>query len=429
MTLPIASETRVTMRERIGYNLGALIVSEVSCTIDSASLWDIYGLAKGGNDEYNGRQVVIFDASCSTMDGEKSFVSDFDATEKDATMSPAFSAALTDGDKYEMWSPPYTYEQVNNHINQAIIAATDDILRDKVDSTTLLKLPNIYEYTVPTGFVALHTVEYEYGMGVSHLLDACEVAWTSGTGTTTTADATFEKVGTYCSKNVVASVSTNTILCYEDISSIDISACDKVEFWMYSSIALTAGQLQIHLDDTAAIASGVEKIDIPAMTAATWYRHSLSLANPHLDIAIISIGIFQVANVDDFTFYVDDVDAVLENSRIYRILDPDKWKVVQASTNLLQLTESGYARVGNNKRLRLSGYQIPAELSADATAATVDPDYIVAKATGTLLMAHAGGSQVDVDARQSRARDWLTIAEKRLLQGRTSLAMNTRFVS
>jgi len=433
MTFPIASKTKLEMRQAIGYNLGAIIVSGVTATgAASTSLIDTYGLAKGGADEYNGRQVQI-NVPASTAGiatGERSFVSDFAATSI-ATMVPAFTAAPVLGDTYEMWSPPFTIEQVDDVINQAIISATDDILQDKVDSTTLLKLAGIYEYAIPSGFVALHTLEYEYGLGVYHLLEDCEDAWTAAASSiTATADSTFEKVGTSCAKFVEdGGAGAGDVLCYEDITSVDISDCDKVEFWMYSSIALTAGQLDFVLDSATACAGTLESINIPAMTAATWYRHSLSLANPHSDTAILSIGVTNTSDVGVFTFYIDNVEVVKENSRIYKELNPGFWSIVQATTNLLQLSPAGHSIIGNNRRLRLSGYQIPAELSDDITDCTIDPDYVIAKATAYLLMAHAGGSQVDVDDRLRRSERWMGIAEKRLLQARTSLAMNTRWVS
>lgn len=434
MTFPKASKTRLQVRQAIGYNLGSIIVSEVTSTgADSSSLLDTYGLAKGGNDEYNGSQIQINVPAGSIVAGEKSFVSDFDATNKDATVSPSFTAAPTDGDTYEMWLTKggVRIEQVNDAINQAIIAATDDCLTDKVDETSLVKQDEIYEYEIPSGFVALHTVEYEYDLGIEHLLDDCEEAWTAGTSVTVTADSSFEKVGTYCNKLEVASgASANAILAYEDISSVDISDCDKVEFWMYSSIALTAGQLDFQLDSTAALGgTPLESIDIPAMTAATWYRHSLSLANPHSDTAIISIGIKQISDVGACTIYIDDVHAVKDRSRIYHVLNPEHWKITQGSTNYLQLDEVAHDAITDGYRLRLSGYQIPAELSADATACTVDPDYVIAKATAMLLASGAGGRDIDPDDRRGRADWWMGIAEKRLLQSRTGLEMNNRWIT
>ncbi len=428
MGLPIAAKNKKEIRQNVGYNLGAIIVSTVTDTKDTTSLWDSVQLARYGDDDLIGSQVQINTPTGSIVSGEQSIVTDFADCNEDCTMYPAFTANITSGDIYELWKADkdFNIQQVDSHINQAIVAATDDIAVDKID-TTLVKKENQYEYTVPSGFIGLHTVEFVNKIGIDVLVDAAEVVWTSGAGTTTTLDATIERVGTYCSKNVVVSVGTNTILCYEDISSVDLSDCDKIEFWMYSSIALTAGQLQIKLDDTAAIASALESIDIPAMDAATWYRHSLSLANPQSDTAIISVGFYQVANVDDFTFYHDDIHAVKDGSKVYAVMPPNEWGIVNASTKLLQFSEVGYNWMKLGYTMRLSGYQIPAELSDDTTDCTIDPDYVVAKATSTLFAANAGGRDVDVDNNMKKFELWRDIAERRLLQSRTPLEMNTRW--
>lgn len=429
MTFPKQSRTLLQVRHAIGYNLGDIIVGEVTSTKDSSSLWDTLFLAKGGDGEYNGRQVQVNVPVGGIVAGEQSWVADFDSTNKDATMSPVFTSQLTDGDTYEMWQN-LTIQQVNDAIAQAIIAATDDCVSDKVDETTLIKLDDIYEYTIPTGFIALHTVEYEYSHGIDHLLDDCEDAWTAGDHVTASADSSFEKVGTACAKFVEdGSSDAGDVLCYEDISSVDISDCDRVEFWMYSSISLTAGHLDFVLDNHSGCVSPTESIDIPAMTAATWYRHSLTLANPHSDTAIISIGVVNTSDVGAFTFYIDDVHAVKDRSRIYRTLNPEHWYITQGSTNYLKLDETAHNMITNGHRLRLSGYQIPALLTSDTAVCTVDPDFVIYHATASLLMSGAGSRETDPDDRFKRAEYFRSLAERRLIQARTPLAMNTRWVT
>ncbi len=336
MARPLQSRTLKNIRQDIGTILGVLITGTATSTVDASSLLDTYGLVKGGTNEYRGRQVVIVTPVGSIVAGSKSFVASSVST--DATCAPVFLASITLGDAYEMWSI-FLQEEINTLINLAIMEVSDDCLQLK-QTTDIITLEDTYEYAL-TSFKGLNRVEYAESIGIDHLLSDCETAWTGGTGTTSTADATFKKKGTYCSKNVVVGVGATTILCYTAITSVDISDCDKIEFWMYSSIALTAGQLQIHLSSTAAIASAEETIDFPAMTAATWYRHSLSMEAPHSDSAIISIGIYQVANVADFTFYVDKVDAVLANSKVYKELNPQWWDVVKGSTPKLRLAPEG----------------------------------------------------------------------------------------
>jgi len=408
--MAIQSMTRGEMRRMIGRNLGVCIVGEAESTVDTSSLIDTLHL-HGADDEHNNKQVRIYDATGSIVDGETQAVTDYDGDTSDATTG-AFTESITDGDKYEMWETPWLIEDVDDAIKQAELEVSGRCLQDKETHTTFTE-DSKHLYNCLSDFEALSKVEYEYSQ-TGHLLDNCETAWTAGTHATTTADAAYKKVGTYCSKNVIVDAGTTEILCYHAISSIDISDCDKIEFWMYSSIALTAGQLQIHLDDTAAIASALEEIDIPAMTAAKWYRHSLSLANPHSDTAIISHGIYQVANVADFTFYVDDVWAVNTGSIDYRKLPLEYWDIAEGSTDYLKLTPKGLSLVGANTRLRLTGYELPTLMTSDASTCEIDPEYIVAKATGRLLLSHAKSASVDIDNRQRLADYWLSMADRRL---------------
>ena len=426
MSQIIQSRTRVQIRESIGYNLADMTLVESTSTIDTASLIASYGLAKGGDDEYNGRQVYLVTKVGSIALAEKSFISDFAASTFDATCTPVFTASITDGDIFEMWRV-FLVEEINDAINQAIMDVTDDCIQIK-EINNVWTESGKYEYDALSSFVGLNKVEYVRSTGIDHTIDKAEVAWTSGTGTTTTADTGFKKEGNASSKNVVVSVGTNTILCYEDISSIDISDADKVEFWMYSSIALTAGQLQIKLSASAAIAADTEAIDIPAMDAATWYRHSLSLANPQDDTAIISVGIYQVANVADFTFYVDDVRAVNNATKEWLTINPDMWRIAKNSTNYLHLDRSALSLTRNPTQLRLTGYQIPSLMTADSDSCEIDPAFIIAKVTGRLLISHAKSSRLDISDRQGLSKYWLDEAEKRLPSIRTTPSLNIKWI-
>jgi len=432
MSVPIQSRTRLQIRQAIGRPTGLVIVGACSSTGDNVSLLDTYGLALGGTNEYRGRQVYITEShgSGAAAAGDKTFVSSFASGTSDATLAPALTGTGTvDTKGYEMWKQPWLVEDIHDLIDQAVMEVTRQSLQVKETHTTYTDSEK-YEYDSLSSFVSLHKVEYVNSKGIYHLLDNCDTAWTAGSANVTvTADSSFEKIGSACVKAVEdGSSGTNAILCYKAISSVDISDCDKVEFWMYSSIALTAGQLQIHLDDTAAIASGVEKINIPAMTAATWYKHSLSLANPHSDTAIISIGIFQVADVGAFTFYVDEVEVVLDGSKIYKALNPEQWDIVKGSTDYLKLNSNALSLVGEPTQIRLNGLQIPSLMTADTSTSEVDPNYIIAYCIGHILVGHAKSSSIDIDNKANLAKFWLEKAETRKKEITTIRPPNTRFI-
>ena len=429
MTAPFQTRTRKQVRESIGFALNDMILVAASSSIDTTSLLAVYSLGKGGDDEYNGRQVVCVTPAGSIVAEEKSWVSDFNSTTKDATVSPAFSANIITDDLFEMWKV-FTVEEVNDAINQAIMEVTKDTLQIK-QVTTQYTDSNAYEYNILSGFVGLYQVEYAYKTGIEHILDNCESAWTAGSiNVTVTADTAFTKVGSASMKAVEAGGSgTNAILCHHTISTTDIDDCDRVEFWMYSSIALTAGQLQIKLDDTAAIASALEAISIPAMDANTWYRHVLTLANPYSDVDIISIGIFQVADVGAFTFYVDDVRANLSTSKDFTPLNPDHWRIIKDTTPYLKLTSDGLSVAGDNRQLRLTGYQLPSMLSADATESEIDPSWIINKVTGELMLNHAKSARLSIPNRELVAKARLDKAEKDKTSIRFRPMANTRWIT
>ncbi len=173
----IQSLTLGAIRRSIGKNLRIVIDGAATSTTDTSSLIDTKNLL-GGDDEHNQKEVMIYDAAGSIVDGESSVVSDFTGgTTRDATVSPVFSAAITTLDKYEMWKTPWRIDDINDAINQVINEITSRALLIKEDST-LFTESSKYLYTIPSGFTHLSLVEYVYNKGFYHLLSDCETAWT-----------------------------------------------------------------------------------------------------------------------------------------------------------------------------------------------------------------------------------------------------------
>lgn len=429
MANPIQSRTQLQIVESIGYGLNDMVLLTADTTTDTSSIIDAYGLAKGGDDEYNDHQVVAVNMTGSIVEGEKSFISDFDSTAKDATVSPVFTAAVTTADVFEMWKV-FSREEVVDALNVAVMEVSDDCLQLKTNNAVFIDSDR-KEYNVLSSFKALSKVEYVSCLGIDHTVDTCDTLWTAGSANVTvTLDTSFEKEGTGCVKAVEdGSSSTGAILAYHAITSMDLTDSDTIEFWMYSSIALTAGQLQIHLSSTAIIASAEETLDIPAMDAATWYRHSITMEAPASDGAIISVGIYQVADVGAFTFYVDDIHAVYSGSKAYKVLPPDLWDIVKASTPLLRLDSVAVELIGEPHQLRLTGYQLPALFTDDTTTSEIDPSWLINKVIGELMLNHAKSPQLDIDDREGKGTRRLQKAEYDKTKIRTQVSMNTRWIS
>ena len=146
MTAKIQLQAREEIRKAIGYNLGCIIVSTAKSTVDTSSLIDTYGLQRGGDSDYIGSQVIIYSATGSIVDGEKSWVTAFDSSTKDATCTPVFTESIATGDAYELWRPPFTVEDVNDAINEAIMDITDSCLQVKETETnyTAIRIPETF---------------------------------------------------------------------------------------------------------------------------------------------------------------------------------------------------------------------------------------------------------------------------------------------
>ncbi len=425
MAAPFQAQNRQEIRHAIGRHLGDVIIGVATSTGDTSSLIDAIRLAKFGDDEINGRQVIIYDATGSIVDGEQSWVSDFGTN--DATCAPVFTANITAGDKYEIWNA-FTVEEINAEINNAIIRVTRGCLQPKVIATAFTSAEE-YEYNCLSGFVGVYLVEYVNLTGIGYTLETCDIAWSGTTSgyVTVTADTIIKKVGNASVKMVAtADLAANTVMTGQSITDKDISQCDTLEIWVYSTVALSAGDLQVILYDTSV---AKETLNIPATTANTWTRHLISLANPASDTAIDAVYIKQVTDKGAFTLYVDDIKAVKSTSRKYIPLAPDEWSIVKGSTPYLQLTPFGLGSTGYPTQLRLSGYQIPALLSDDTTDCEIDPDYIIAYVTGNLFINHIKSSRLEINDRQSQSKYWLSIAESLKTQVSSNYKGNTKWVN
>jgi len=163
------------------------------------------------------------------------------------------------------------------------------------DGSTTFNLPDMRE-RVPVG---------ARGLNADSSLESCETAWTGSTNVTVTT-STDRQVGTYSNKFAIGAGFTTGLIAYKDISSIDLSGQDCIIFWIKPSIDLSAGYLQVVLDDTSACASPVETIDLPALYKDQWNKILIYLANPTLDGAIVSIGLKSTNDFGACDIYVDD---------------------------------------------------------------------------------------------------------------------------
>jgi hypothetical protein len=414
MTMPHAVKTRKEIRQIIGDICGTCLTGTCSAAGSDTTVIDTQGL-RGGVDDYKGQEIIMVSGD---NEGEKSRVVDYNPQSFRLTVSPAFSNATAEGDEYELHKT-FTVTRLNNAINLAIIGAMDEVFATKVDES-LVKLQDINLYTIPSDFIALYLIEYEQSTSIDHLIHNCDDAWDElvDADVTASADTSYKKEGAACLKLVVAAgCGAGDILATDSITSLDISDCNEVVFWVHSTVALDAGDIQLLLDNSASCASPLESLDLPAIVANTDTRVALTLANPQTDTAIVSVGLKMIVDKGAFTLYADNIRGQNSNSRTYGELIPEEWQVIQGSTPKIHFSGT----IGADKLIKLHGYKLISELSADTSEAEVDPDYIIARAVSDLLSA---------DPKEiNRVKYFTGMSESKKISARTSLENNTRWVS
>ena len=369
--------------------LGTVTSGDTTSVLDTNNLW-------GNDDEHNNKQIRIYETTDGeNPQGDTRIVTDYDGGDQDLTVA-TLSAAAGAGDKYELLDTPWKITEIDNAIKQVLQRMTPICPQIK-DDLTIFTERDKRLYPIPSGFVSLAKVYYCASVGVSEEINRCETAWTAGTNATVTLETEIEREGSACQKIVIAdAASTTEIIAYGAFDAVDISNCDTIEIPMYSTVALTAGQLQYHLAADAAIATALESLDIPAMSANKWYTHSIALANPISDTAIISDGLYQVADVGACTVFIDKIRAVNSaTKRWVTIPKGEGWNIERGSTDYINLT----MLPGANKQLWIKGYQNLTVPTSDSTALPIEPWWVINMATADLLANHSNPLRIDIENR------------------------------
>jgi len=154
-------------------------------------------------------------------------------------------------------------------------------------------------------------------------VEDCEDAWDElvDTDVTSTLETTIIQRGSGSAKiDVNAPAGAGDILATEDMTALDLSGDDTIAYWIYSTTALDAGDLQILIDEDVNCASPSESLDVPATSANTWTRHTGTyVAASSTRNAIISVGLKMIVDKGAFTVYLDDV--ISGSAKTFNVLD------------------------------------------------------------------------------------------------------------
>lgn len=348
--------------------------------------------AWGGADVWNGRWIRFYNG---TLDGETQRVTDFDGSGDHTTL--AFSGNVPSGAGYERWPIDFHPDRIDDFIVEAIMETYGRAYNPvenlslhtggaRVNSNTSSagngtpRTGGFTRFDVPSGISAISKVYYRESI-TSEIVHECEAAWdeTVDADFTITVDSENKMRGNSSVKFSIAGTVSDGDFSTDSFDSIDLSGKTHIEMWVYVATAVAASDLALLLDDTASCASPVETLTLPAISARTWTFVRLTLANPESDTAVISIGLEYNANSGANTIWLDDIQAVHNDTSVWCPVSRRGWWLDQDSSDLV-LSGDARADLGYTL-LKLVGGDAPALLSADSDVNEVDDLFVIYKAT------------------------------------------------
>ena len=397
----LQGRTRAQLRQSIGYNLGAVYVSSSSSGGTTTTIVD--NTLTGGDDDPNGKWVVFNDADGTS--GQVTRVADYVASSTTLTVSPAIAASSATDDTYELWDDIYPPARIDDFINQAIMDTIGHAW-DPVEKLDLHTDGTTQRFDVPSGVSMIKDLYYRAKVDYERL-HACAVAFdeTIDSDITVSLDTKDKKQGTQSNKFVIAAGASAGDLATDSITSKNISGYDYIEFWVKSTVATSAGNLKLHLDDTASCASPVESISIPALTADTWTFVRDQIDNPELCSAIISVGLEYDSDLGACTVWLDDISAVKNDSAQWEKIPRNLWRIDKEAKDIVF---DNYAHsVARYSLLKIVGGDKPVLLTSDSATSEINEQFIIARATGLALASNSGGPATDPDNLNSKAGFWM----------------------
>ena len=403
-------KTREDLRKAIGRNLGKMLTGTTSGSGSTTTALD--ATLFGGDDEYIGSYIRF---TSGDNDGSVRRITDY--TSSTGTMTFAAVGATVAGSvTYELWKDQFDPQIVDEFINQSIWEITGKYF-DPEENVDLHTDRINARLEIPSEIAMIQDVYYRNKFTSKELL-SCDSVFdeTVDSDFTVSVDTEDYKRGSAANKFVIAVGASAGDIATDSITSVNLAKYDFIEFWIKSTVATSAGNLKILLDDSASCASPIETLNVPALTASTWKYCRVALSNPHTDTAIISVGLEYDSDLGACTVHLDDIKAVKNDTSTWTKLPRYQWRIDKegeqgASTQDLILTDGGRAEVGYSL-IKLVGGDEPAELSADSDTTEVPERYIVAYATALSAQAGSLRPDADIDSMRNLAAFWFAKSEQ-----------------
>ena len=397
----IQGRTRKELRQSIGYNLGALYVGSATSTGSTTTLVDTsLTTVIGGNDDHKGKWIIF---TSGDNDGDIARVTDYVASSTTLTFAAGagvtVGASTVSGNTYELWDGEYAPTRIHDFINQAIISATGQVY-DPIEDISLHSDGHTLRFDIPSNISMIQDILYRNSIE-STSLHSCNAVFdeTVDSDFTASVDTEDKKQGTGANKFVIAVGASAGDIATDSITSKDISKYDYLECWIKSTVATSAGNLKILLDDSASCASPIETLLVPALTADTWTFVRMSLDNAETDTAIISVGLEYDSDLGACTVWVDDISVVRNDTAEWIKVPRNLWRIDKQSQEII--FDSYFDGLAPYDLLKIVGGDKPALLSADSTSNEISDDYVMQEATGRAFLA---------SDRRELAAPWLTLS-------------------
>ena len=403
-------KTREDLRKAIGRNLGKMLTGTTSGSGSTTTALD--ATLFGGDDEYIGSYIRF---TSGDNDGSVRRITDYTSSTGTMTFA-AVGATVAGSTTYELWKDQFDPQVVDEFINQSIWEITGKYF-DPEENVDLHTDRINARLEIPSEIAMIQDVYYRNKFTSKELL-SCDSVFdeTVDSDFTVSVDTEDYKKGSASNKFVIAVGASAGDIATDSITSVNLAKYDYIEFWIKSTVATSAGNLKILLDDSASCASPIETLNVPALTASTWKYCRVALSNPHTDTAIISVGLEYDSDLGACTVHLDDIKAVKNDTSTWTKLPRYQWRIDKegeqgASTQDLVLTDGGRAEVGYSL-IKLVGGDEPAELSADSDTTEVPERFIVAYATALSAQAGSLRPDADIDSMRNLAAFWFAKSEQ-----------------
>ena len=409
----IQGRTREQLRQHIGRALGAVYVSAATSSGSTSTLLD-NTLVLGGADNQIGKWIRFTSGSNDTLT-RRITDSSISSNVTTSTFMPVATAS-TASESYELWDSAYNPDDIDDFINQAIISSTGWVY-DPIEDITLHGDGHQTRFDIPSGISMISKIEYREKVSRVRI-HACGTTFDEATTAyaadpnyyTQSLDTNDRKQGSQALKLVIAAGASAGEFLSDSITSLNLSKYDTIEMWVKSTVATSAGNLKLLLDDTASCASPLETLSIPALSADTWTFVRMSMANPETDTAIISVGLEYDSDIGAVTVWIDDIVAVASDTAEWTTLDRRNWKIDKEARSLI-LGRDGHDAVGYSL-MKITGGDKPALMTADSDTTEIPEEYVINQAITFALLSSSGGPGTDPDSKRQLSAYWAEQATK-----------------